>query len=121
MPKYNPAGRGRLEVLLADKKNTRDDLTFCPVQSFDSDKLARDFAALLALFHFQRAMPLERKLPEPYSSTWLGMVQAAKAEEETSNTNNITHMTASLSASSSSSSSPSDRIIKQLRLSFISN
>ena len=59
-------GRGRLNVLLPDKKNSKDDLNFCPVQSFESDKLAKDFAALLALFHLQRKIPLERKLPEPF-------------------------------------------------------
>ena len=51
------------------------------MQSFESDKVARDYAALLALFHFQKTLPLERKLPEPYSSTWTSMVNSAKAEE----------------------------------------
>ena len=31
-------------------------------------------AALLALFHFQRSLPLERKMPEPYCSTWTSML-----------------------------------------------
>jgi len=80
-PTYDSAGRGRMTVSLPDKKNSKDDLKFCPVQSFDSDKLAKDFAALLALFHFQKSIPLERTLPEPFSSTWLSMVSAAKDEE----------------------------------------
>jgi hypothetical protein len=80
-PKYESAGRGRMTVTLPDKKNSKDDLKFTPVQSFDSDKLARDFAALLGLFHFQKAIPLERTLPEPFSSTWLGMISTSKEED----------------------------------------
>ena len=41
----------------------------------------QDYAALLALFHFQKALPLERKLPEPFSSTWLQMLASDKAEK----------------------------------------
>jgi hypothetical protein len=43
----------RFRVVLPDKKNSKDDLTFCPVQSFHTEKVAKDFAALLALHHFQ--------------------------------------------------------------------
>ena len=43
-PKYNhrPPGH-RFNVLLEDSKNSKNDLNFCPVQSFESDKLARDY------------------------------------------------------------------------------
>jgi hypothetical protein len=63
MPKYthNPPGH-RYRCRLEDPKNSRYDLDFEPVQSSESDKLARDYAALLALFHLQRTMPLERYL-----------------------------------------------------------
>ena len=47
---------------------------FCPNSSFESDKVARDYAALLALYTLQRSIPLETKLPEPYRSSWLGMI-----------------------------------------------
>jgi hypothetical protein len=64
-PKYmHMSGSGhRYRILLEDSKNAKNDLIFVPVQSSESDKIARDYAALLALFHFQKNMPLERKLP----------------------------------------------------------
>ena len=50
----------RLKVILEDSKNTKNDLEFCPSQGFESDRIAKDYAALLALWHFQKTLPLER-------------------------------------------------------------
>ena len=86
-PKYNfaPPGTHRYRVFLADTKNSKNDLTFCPMQvSFESDAVGRDFAALLALFHFQKSLPLERKMPEPYSTTWTEMLAAEKEAKQSS-------------------------------------
>jgi hypothetical protein len=47
-------------VVLEDSKNTKNDLEFCPSQGFESDRIAKDYAALLALWHFQKTLPLER-------------------------------------------------------------
>lgn len=61
MPRYIPHPPGfRYRCHLEDPKNSRYDLDFEPLQSSESDKVARDYAALLALFHLQRSMPLER-------------------------------------------------------------
>ena len=43
----------KLELFLPDKKNSKLDLRFTPNQTFSSEKVAKDFAALLALWHFQ--------------------------------------------------------------------
>eukprot|EP01036_Dinobryon_divergens_P050408 gene50408-67510_t len=67
----------KFRLLLKDKKNTKDDLEFCPVQNFETEKVAKDFAALLALFHFQPTLPHERKLPEPYRTTWIDMIASS--------------------------------------------
>lgn len=40
-------------MLLEDKKTDKLDLRFTPNQSFTSEKVAKDFSALLALWHFQ--------------------------------------------------------------------
>lgn len=72
----------RMSLLLRDSKNADNDLTFCPVQSFDSPSLAREYAALLALHHFQPTLPLERKLPAPFAAAWLDMVQTSAAEKK---------------------------------------
>ena len=69
-----PPGR-RMEVVLHDSKNSKNDLRFATEQSFNTDSIARDYAALLALFQLQRQMPLERRLPEPYATTWTQMVR----------------------------------------------
>lgn len=85
IPKYQqcPASskppNKRMRVLLEDAKNSKFDMAFCPVQAFDTDSMAKDYAALLALFHFQRSLPLERKLPQPYASSWLEMVNGTSA------------------------------------------
>lgn len=81
----------KYRVVLIDPKSSRHDLTFSPLQGCESEKNAKEFAALLALFNFQSNLPLERKLPEPFSSTWISMVdrktetaKSSKKEEATS-------------------------------------
>jgi len=82
MPKYIPQHpQFRYKVILEDSKNSKNDLEFLPNQSVESDKVARDYAALLALWHFQRTLPLERKIPEPYSTSWIQMLNAEKEEK----------------------------------------
>jgi hypothetical protein len=78
---YSRKPSHRFNVVLEDIKDSKKNLEFCPVQSFDSDKIAKDFAALLALWHFQKSFPLERKIPEPYSSTWKQMIETEKEEK----------------------------------------
>jgi len=73
----NPPGR-KFKVVLPDGKNEKNDMVFATTQSFESDSVAKDFAALLALFHLQRNFPLERRLPEPYATSWLTMIAAEK-------------------------------------------
>eukprot|EP01039_Chlorochromonas_danica_P005004 gene5004-5495_t len=73
-PVHDSPGMKRMRVILEDSKNSKNDLTFSPVQAFETESIAKDYAALLALYHFQRTLPLERKLPQPYASTWLQMV-----------------------------------------------
>eukprot|EP01035_Chromulina_nebulosa_P035295 gene35295-47426_t len=89
-PKYIPSPPGRrFNVILEDSKNSKYDLAFCPVQSFDSDAVAKDYSALLALFHFQKTLPLERKLPEPYSTTWLQMLSNEKEKSTSSKSEKV--------------------------------
>lgn len=64
-------GQSRYCVLVRDSKKADKDLTFTPAQSFDTDPAAKEHAALLALFHLQPTIPLERKLPEPYRCGFL--------------------------------------------------
>ncbi|CAM9111540.1 unnamed protein product, partial [Ectocarpus fasciculatus] len=69
----------RQTCVLRDPKNSKDDLRFLPVQSFESPTQAREYAALLALQHLQPSLPLERKLPEPYATAWRDVTAKEKA------------------------------------------
>lgn len=77
----NPPGR-KFKIVLPDGKNEKNDMVFATTQSFESDSVAKDFAALLALFHLQRNFPLERRLPEPYATSWLTMIAAEKEQNK---------------------------------------
>ena len=53
-----------------------------------NEEQAMEEAALLALLHVTPNLPHERKLPEPYKTTWLAAVQAQKEVTKTSDTSN---------------------------------
>ena len=61
MPRYYNARGSKPDshhycVHLPDQKNSKDDLYFtpaAPTDGFESDRVGKDYAALLALFHFQ--------------------------------------------------------------------
>ncbi|CAM9202678.1 unnamed protein product, partial [Chrysoparadoxa australica] len=74
--------RFTFRVVLPDPKNSAKDLCYIPTQSFDTIVAAKEHAALLALMSLQSTLPLERKLPEPYRTTWLESHVAAKAAEK---------------------------------------
>lgn len=109
LPRYfrEPPGL-RFKVILEDAKNSRHDMQFCPVQSFESETMARNYAALLALFHVQKSIPLERKLPEPFAATWLQLIRGtdslAPGKDTASIVTSTTLPTTSTASSSLSSS-----------------
>ena len=79
-PRWHPAkpappGKHRSRCVVPDPKRrgNEHDLAFCPAEAFPSESIAKENAALLALKQTQGSLPLERKLPEPYRSTWLAM------------------------------------------------
>jgi hypothetical protein len=77
-------GSYRMRVKIVDLKNRRKDLVFLPSDPCDSERMARDFAAMLALYHFQSSLPLERKFPEPYRTTWLDMISRQESSPRSS-------------------------------------
>ena len=74
-------------ILQADKA---DDLHFVPAEAVPNAEQAKEEAALLALLHLTPALPHERKLPEPYRTTWLQALKAQKEaqKQQQSNSNN---------------------------------
>lgn len=74
----------RMSVSIVDPKNSRNNLLFLPNEGCNSERMSKDYAALLALHHFQSNLPLERKLPEPYSTTWLHMISTQSKSQSSS-------------------------------------
>lgn len=81
-PKYKSIGSYKYRVIVQDAKvarrGTDHDLILVPREACGNDEQARQEAALLALLHLTPSIPHERKLPEPYKTTWLHAVKAAK-------------------------------------------
>lgn len=84
--KYKSIGNARYRVIVQDAKVTRrgtdHDLIFVPANPAETDDIAKEEAALLALVHLTPKLPHERKLPEPYKTTWLNAVEAAKQSKQ---------------------------------------
>ena len=90
---------------------------------------------MLALFYFQKTLPLERKLPEPYSTTWLQMLANDKGKSTSSNLEKsekavVSAITDSVAANSSKSnpqnlsnahSSKSEEVVSSLKKSSSSS
>jgi len=66
----------KYRVILPDpKKNAEKDLFFVPAHGVANPEQAKEEAALLALLHLTPDLPHERKLPEPYKTTWKNAIQ----------------------------------------------
>ena len=70
-------GMHRCSVLLPDEKKKEKDLYFLCNEAFADPIDARNYACLLALQFLEGALPLERKLPDPYREGWLSLKTAA--------------------------------------------
>jgi ATP-dependent RNA helicase DHX57 len=85
--KYESIGHARYRVIVQDarvsRRGTDHDLIFMPAKPGETDDIAREEAALLALVHMTPALPHERKLPEPYTTIWLRAIEAAKKSKQT--------------------------------------
>jgi hypothetical protein len=77
------------------KKKPDKDLIIIPAKPVQNEEQAKEEAALLALLHLTPKLPHERKLPEPYKTTWLAAVAqqksdaiAARTKEQSDNNRN---------------------------------
>lgn len=69
----------KCRVIVPDPKTNRDkDLLFVPAKPVPNEEQAKEEAALLALLHLTPKLPHERKLPEPYKTTWLAAIESMK-------------------------------------------
>ena len=70
----------KYRCIVQDAKQSRrggeHDLILIPRAAVDNEEQAREESALLALLQLTPKIPHERKLPEPYKTTWTNAVQA---------------------------------------------
>ena len=91
--KRSKPNKFKCRVIVMDPKTNRDkDLIFIPAKPVPNEEQAKEEAALLALLHLTPKLPHERKLPDPYKTTWLAAVEsiknaAAKPKGPNSNSN----------------------------------
>ena len=70
-------GMYKFRVVVPDpKKDSTKDLLFTPALAVSNEEQAYEEACMLALIHLQPKIPHERKLPEPYKTTWLHAIEA---------------------------------------------
>jgi hypothetical protein len=74
-PTYSKAsGKNfRMQCTFPDAKKVERNLEFVPKESFETMTLAKENAALLALFHVTPTISYHTKLPEPYKTIWLSL------------------------------------------------
>jgi ATP-dependent RNA helicase DHX57 len=68
----------KCRCIVPDAKDPDKDLILVPALPVGNEEQAKEEAALLALLHVTPNLPHERKLPEPYKTTWLTAVEAQK-------------------------------------------
>ena len=91
-PKYkNLAVHGggfKYRVIVQDAKASKrggdHDIILVPAANVPNEEQAKEESALLALLHLTPSIPHERKLPEPYKSTWMNALQARKEQQSQS-------------------------------------
>jgi hypothetical protein len=75
-------GKVRYRCIVRDAKNSDKDLFFLPAQAVGNEEQAQEESALLALLQLTPNIPHERKLPEPYKTTWLNAIKSNKETTE---------------------------------------
>ena len=78
----------KCRCIVPDAKDPSKDLILISALPVGNEEQAMEEAALLALLHVTPNLPHERRLPEPYKTTWLAAVQAQKEMTKTSSINN---------------------------------
>jgi hypothetical protein len=94
-------------IVLPDNKDPDKDLFFVPARGVENEEQAMEEACILALLHQTPNLPHERKLPEPYKTTWLHAVENMKKNDDKKKpaaknnpTQNITNTTTTASINS---------------------
>ena len=86
LPKYKniekSSDKFKYRVILPDPKgDEQKDLFFVPPNAVKSEEQAQEEGALLALLQLTPSLPHERKLPDPYKTSWLHAIQATSLQK----------------------------------------
>jgi ATP-dependent RNA helicase DHX57 len=99
----------KYRCIVPDPKESDKDLFFVPSHSVANEEQSKEEAALLALLDLTPKLPHERKLPEPYKTTWLNAVAAAAASSQqkpkSKTSNSSSHATTNSSSSHTTTNS----------------
>jgi ATP-dependent RNA helicase DHX57 len=74
----------KVRVIVPDSKDRDKDLIVVPSRPVGNEEQAKEEASLLALLQLTPSLPHERKLPEPYKTTWLAAIQSLKEKSNNS-------------------------------------
>jgi len=89
MKALNPSKGYLYRVIVQDAKVTKRggdlDMIFVPANSVENEEQAMEEACLLGLLHLTPSLPHERKLPEPYRTTWVNAIQDRKQQQKQQN------------------------------------
>lgn len=80
-PEYTNIGKEgafKYRVIVRDTKDSDKDLFFVPSHAVCNEEQAKEEGALLALLQLTPTLPHERKLPDPYKTTWLNAIENQK-------------------------------------------
>lgn len=85
-PTSDGTNKYRYRIVVMDAKSTKRgpeyDLSFSPALPTDNEEQAKEEAAILALLHLTPKIPHDRKLPEPYKTTFLNAVQHQQQQQQ---------------------------------------
>lgn len=72
----------KFRVRMPDIKDKEKDLQFLAAQYVSNEEQALEEACLIALLHVTPTIPHERKLPEPYRTTWLNAISSQQGKQQ---------------------------------------
>ncbi len=108
--KHSKPNKFKCRVIVPDPKTNRDkDLIFVPAKPVPNEEQAKEEAALLALLHLTPKLPHERKLPEPYKTTWLAAIESMKNDGKSSNADEKSSSTTNAKAQNNQKSNNNDK------------
>eukprot|EP00980_Cylindrotheca_fusiformis_P005590 scaffold1184_cov132-Cylindrotheca_fusiformis.AAC.11 len=97
----------KVRVIVPDGKDSNKDLIIVPAKPVANEEQAKEESSLLALLQLTPNLPHERKLPEPYKTTWTAAIQSLKEKDSKNAKRQIANSNGDIKPEASSTSNPS--------------